>query len=432
MNYYTQAVLEAKNHTVTKQQLSLIQRDSKVNNYKERLKKREATQGLSEILTEGAKKHLTDVLEEERESFLERKRYEHKSQAQSKGYRNGYSKERKLCTGRGTITINAPRVRNTKEPFRSNILLPYQSQTTEVVDLLPDLYLHGLSTGDFETALSYFLGNGASLSPNAIIRLKEKWAQEYKEWCSRLLQSTYAYIWADGLFVKVGSCKDKLAILVVLGVNEDGRKELLAALPGYRENESNWRDVMRSLRARGLDSIKLLIGDGLTALWNVVREIYPGTPEQRCWVHKMINVLSKVPKSVEAEVLKSLQTIYQATTKVDAIAGFIKFSEQYHHYPLAVKCLLENQAELTTYFDFPKEHWDSIKTTNPIESMFAPVRSRLVVAKRIINYYSALGLVHQLLLQREVRFRRLPSPYLIANVITGVQYQDGIENKKRK
>jgi len=430
MTYITKTVLKAKREAETDKKFSLLKRIINLIEAKNKVNAKEARSDLDKILAEGAKNKLSDVLEEEVESYLERQRYEHQPKEKAKGYRNGYGKERKLCTGRGTITIQAPRVRDTNEPFHSEILKPYQLQTPEVVELLPDLYLHGLSTGDFEIVLRYYLGEGAALSPASIVRLKQKWAKEYEDWCKRPLKSAYAYVWADGIFLKVGLCKDKLAILVVLGVNEDGKKEILAAIPGYRENESNWREVFRSLMARGVEEIKLLIGDGIAALWSVVDEFYPNTVHQRCWRHKIVNVLSKVPKSMEDEVLKDLHTIYYATTKDAAIGGFVKFSEKYHKYSMAVKCLLENQKELTAYFDFPKKHWASLKTTNPIESIFSPIRSRLVVAKRIVNHYSALGLFHQLLLQRELRFYRLASPHLAANVIAGVVYRNGKEVKE--
>jgi transposase-like protein len=362
------------------------------------------------------------MIEAEVETHLGRQRYEHKPDGQHTGYRNGHAPSRTLATRCGPVTVRPPKLRATQKPFASKVLIKYQRQTDTVTSLLPDLYLVGLATGDFEGVLQEFLGEGASLSPATIVRLKAKWEDEYRTWCRRPLRTRYAYVWADGIYLRVGGNRDRLAILVVMGVNEDGVKEVLAIEPGWREDNANWLSVFRGLHDRGLKHIRLVIGDGIRSLWNAVEETYPAAARQRCWRHKLENILSKLPKRLQSQALEDLRAIYYAANREEAIGGFARFAGKYHDYEPAVELLLKDQDTLLSYFAFPKAHWVSLKTTNPLESVFAPIRVRLNKAKRIRSLYAALALTHQLLMLRETKLNRILAPDLAAYVAAGKRW----------
>jgi transposase-like protein len=386
---------------------------------------------LEELARKGAEAKVQDAIEAEVETHLGRQRYEHKSGGQPAGYRNGHAPRRTLATRCGPVTVCPVKLRATRKPFASKILIKYQRQTDTVTSLLPDLYLVGLATGDFEGVLQEFLGEGASLSPATIVRLKAKWEDEYRMWCRRPLRTSYAYVWADGIYLRVGGNQDRLAILVVMGVNAEGVKEVLAIEPGWREDNANWRSVFRGLHDRGLKHIRLVIGDGIRSLWNAVEEVYPAAARQRCWRHKLENVLSKLPKRLQSQALEDLQTIYQAANREEAIGGFARFAGKYHDYEPAVELLLKDQDTLLSYFAFPKAHWVSLKTTNPLESVFAPIRVRLNKAKRIRSLYAALALTHQLLMQRETRLNRILAPDLAAYVAAGKRWPTETLGRRR-
>lgn len=390
---------------------------------------------LEELARKGAETSVQSMIEAEVEDHIGRQRYERKPSSQHTGYRNGHAPSRTLATRCGPVTVRPPKLRATQKPFASKVLIKYQRQTDTVTSLLPDLYLVGLATGDFEGVLQEFLGEGASLSPATIVRLKAKWEDEYRTWCRRPLRTRYAYVWADGIYLRVGGNKDRLAILVVMGVNADGVKEVLAIEPGWREDNANWRSVFQGLRDRGLEHIRLVIGDGIRSLWNAVEEIYPGAARQRCWRHKLENVLSKLPKRLQPQALEDLRTIYYAANREEAIGGFARFAGKYHDYEPAVERLLKDQDTLLSYFAFPKAHWVSLKTTNPLESVFAPIRARLNKAKRIRSLYAALALTHQLLMLRETRLNRILAPDLTAYVAAGTKWPTeklGRRRPKRK
>jgi transposase-like protein len=387
---------------------------------------------LDELALEGARRVLMSVLEREIEDFLGRGRYERGEDF--RGYRNGYGKLRKVSLGTGTIGIRAPRVRESQEKFKSQVLKSYQRQSEKVKELIPELYLHGLATGDFELALRGFLGKGASLSPSSVTRLKQRWESEYESWRKRSLsRGDYAYLWCDGVYPKVGLAGDNTALLVVLGVNKEGRKELLAIQEGYRESTESWKSVLHDLKKRGLKNPRLFIGDGALGLWAAIREVYPKADEQRCWVHKMRNILACFPKRMQSEVKLLLREIYTASTKKRALELMNQFAERYSHsYPRAVECLLKDRDSLLTYYSYPQPHWVSIKTTNPIESIFAPVKLRTNAAKRIKSPRSALFLIFQLILRAQLRWRKINSPELIEKVIQGVKFEDGQEVKRKQ
>jgi len=394
------------------------------------------TEDLDKIAREGAHRMFMDVLEEEVEAFLGRKRYERTDEFT--GYRNGYGKNRKVAIGSGTVKIRAPRVRDSLEHFKSGVLKSYQRQSEGIKELIPELYLHGLATGDFELALRGFLGDGASLSASSATRLKEKWESEYEAWRKRSLKRhKYVYLWCDGVYPKAGLAGDKTALLVVLGVNEEGKKEPLAIIEGYRESTESWKDVLHDLKDRGLADPRLFIGDGALGLWAAIREVYPEADEQRCWCHKMRNVLNHFPKRLQSDVKVLLREMYYASTKKQAIKLIKVFAERFgKEYPRAVECLLKDRDTLLTYYSYPQQHWQSLKTTNPIESIFATVKLRTNAAKRIKSPRSALYLIFALITRAQKKWRRINAPELLEEVIARVKFENGkeikIKTKKRK
>ncbi|MFQ5498610.1 MAG: IS256 family transposase [Candidatus Zixiibacteriota bacterium] len=390
------------------------------------------TGDLDTIAREGARRMLVSVLESEVTEFLGRQRYERKEE--SPGYRNGHGKQRRVTLGTGTVTVRAPRVRDSVERFASQVLPAYQRRSNTVKELLPELYVQGLATGDFEPALRGLLGEHANLSPSTVVRLKEHWESEYEAWRKRSLANhQYAYLWCDGVYPKAGLQGDKTAFLVVLGVNENGEKEPLAIVEGYRESTESWAEVLRDLKARGLTDPKLFGGDGALGLWGAIDKVYPKADHQRCWVHKMRNIMIHFPKRLHAEVKLLLRQMYDADTRKQSEVLMAQFAEVYgRDYPRAVECLLKDQDALLTYFKYPKEHWVSLKTTNPIESIFATVKLRTNAARRIKSPRSALYLIFQLIIRAQNRWQRLHAPHLVRQVLDGVKFEDGIEIRKTK
>lgn len=389
--------------------------------------KHEARSTLDALAREGARRMLERALQAEVDEHLGRPRYARRGRR--RGYRNGKGKPRQVAMGCGTVTVQAPRVRDTDEPFTSQILPPYERVSDAIRDLLPELYLQGMATGDFEPALRSLLGEAAPLSPASIVRLKEQWAQEYEAWKARPLTAhQYAYLWADGLYLKAGPQDEQIAVLIVIGVREDGHKGLLTMVEGYRESTESWREVLRDLVRRGLQDTKLVIGDGALGLWAAVRDVLPDARHQYCWCHKMLNVLDKLPQRVQPEAKAQLRDIYQAPTREEAAARLQRFAERFgHEYPRAVASLTAHQAELLTYYDFPREHWKSLKTTNPIESPFDQVRLRTRAARRMRTARTGLYLVFKLVRQAQQRWRRIDAPNLISRVLDGVKFVNGIE-----
>lgn len=389
--------------------------------------KQEVRSTLDALAREGARQMLQAALEVEVLEFLGRAPYARRGGR--RGYRNGKGKPRKVAVGAGTVTVQAPRVRDAEAPFTSQILPPYQRTSDAIRELLPELYLQGLATGDFEPALRTLLGEAAPLSPASIVRLKTQWAQEYEAWKARRLDAhQYAYLWADGLYLKAGPQDEQIAILIVIGVREDGHKELLAMMEGYRESTESWREILRDLVRRGLEDTRLVIGDGALGLWAAVREVLPQAHHQYCWCHKMLNVLDKLPQRLHGEAKAQLRDIYQAPTRDEATARIQRFAERFgREYPRAVAALTTHQAGLLTYYDFPREHWKSLKTTNPIESPFDQVRLRTRAARRMRTARTGLYLVFKLVRQAQNRWRRIDAPHLISRVLDGVKFANGIE-----
>ena len=394
-----------------------------------RVLKQESASLLDKAALVGAQEKIQDTLEAERDAFLERDWYVRAGKAKPRGYRNGYAKRRSVHLAGGSVEVEMPRVTDSTTDFRSGLLPPYQRTSPKVLETLPQLYLYGISTGDFEAALECLLGVGAALSPSTISRLKEKWAEEYEAWQSRPLASHYAYIWADGIYIKVGRNKEKLALLVVMGADVEGRKQLLTLLPGQRESTEQWLEVLRDLKQRGVLWIGLAVADGIAGFWRALSEAFPVTKRQRCWVHMMRNVLDKLPRAKQPLARKQLDGIYNAETRAEALARIRRFAKRYREYPPAVKCLVENRGDLLSYFSFPQEHWRHLKTTNPVESPFSAVKSRVRRAKRMMKHWSALGLVFKLLEDQQTRWHRLNAPAQVAAVIAGARYRDGIRTK---
>lgn len=346
----------------------------------------------------------------------------------SVGYRNGYGKPRRLSMSCGTVVVQRPRVRGLEERFESLVLPLFQRRTKEVGELLPQLYLHGLSQGDFELALRGLLGDGAPLSPSSIERLRGKWVVEYEAWQKRSLKGLEpVYLWADGVYVKAGLEKEKAALLVVIAALRDGRKVVLAVESGYRESKESWAEILRGLKGRGLTMPRLLVADGSLGIWSALPEVFPQAAGQRCWNHKIVNVLDKLPKKLQSQAREVLCKIPYEETREAAELMRDAFAERYRKdHPKAVACLLDDWERMVTFYSFPKEHWRHLRTTNVVESPFAPVRLRTSAAKRYKKVASASALIWRILLVAEKSFRRLNCPEILPLVAEGVKYVNGL------
>lgn len=369
------------------------------------------------------------LLEEEVTSFLGRAKSQRRAGVDGvPGYRNGYGKVRRLAMSSGTIELSRPRVRGLEERFVSRVLPLFRRRTKQVGELLPQLYLHGLAQGDFELALRGLLGEGAPLSASSIERLRGKWQAEYEAWQKRSLKGLEAvYLWADGVYVKAGLEKEKAALLVVIAALRDGRKVVLTVEPGYRESKESWGGLLRSLKSRGLRVPKLVVADGHLGLWSALAEVDPDVEEQRCWNHKIVNVLDKLPKKQQAEARALLCEIPYAETRQEAEAKRDAFVGRFGKaYPEAAKILRADWERMVTFYGFPKEHWKHLRTTNIVESPFASVRLRTSAAKRFKKVASATALIWRVLLVAEKSFRKLDHPQLLAEVAEGATYVDGV------
>jgi putative transposase len=375
------------------------------------------------------RQHLQDLLEQEVTEWLGRQKSERKAHPlEQPGYRNGYGKSRRFTLSMGTIEIRKPRVRNLDERFESRLLPLFKRHTRQVRDLIPELYLHGLASGDFELALRGLLGQGAPLSASSLQRLKEKWQGEYEQWKSvPIEQEEWAYLWADGIYVKAGIGKEKAALLVVIGVQKDGRKRFLALDPGYRESKESWATVLRQLKSRGVKSARLFVGDGNLGLWAAVREIYPHSQEQLCWNHKILNVMDAVSKKEQVQVKGHLSAMMYAASRQESLKERKKFEQAFGHNPKAVKTVLDNWERLTAYYDFPREHWKHLRTSNVVESPFSRVRLRTAASRRFKSQINATCLIWKTMLVAEMSFRKLNAPDLVEKVAEGRKYDNGKE-----
>lgn len=343
------------------------------------------------------------------------------------GARNGHGKPRKLALMNGTITVERPRVRDLEERFVSRVLPFFQRRTPEVAALLPDLYLHGLALGDFELALRGLLGDAAPLSASSLVRLKTTWQVQYAAWQQRDLSDLkLVYVWADGVYVKAGLDHSKAALLVLIGADAAGQKHVLSVTSGERESVVGWSAELRDLKARGLCAPKLTIADGHLGIWGALAAIYPTSAEQRCWNHKMRNVLDTVPRKRQAEITLQLQQIANADTLRTATQLRDAFARTYRReFPKAVACLERDWDRLVAYYAFPHEHWKHLRTTNVVESPFAAVRLRTSAAKRFKKVDNATTLIWKTLLVVEQHFRKLNAPHLCTEVFNDVVFHDG-------
>lgn len=384
---------------------------------------------LEEFAREKIRQHLQDLLEQEVTEWLGREKSQRKANpAEESGYRNGYGKRRRFTLSIGTIEIRRPRVRNLDERFISKALPLFKRQTKQVRDLMPELYLHGLASGDFELALRGLLGEGAPLSASSLQRLKEKWEVEYEQWKGEPIEEQdWAYLWADGIYVKAGIGKEKAALLVVIGARRDGSKRFLALEVGHRESKESWAEVIRQLKRRGVKTARLFVGDGHLGLWAGIGEIYPEAAEQLCWNHKILNVLDAVSKKEQAQAKRHLNAMMYAESRQEALEERKKFEQAFRHNPKAVKTVVENWDRLTAYYDFPREHWKHLRTSNVVESPFSRVRLRTAASRRFKSPTNATCLIWKTMMVAEMSFRKLNAPHLVERVAEGRRYENGKE-----
>jgi len=369
------------------------------------------------------------LLEEEVTELVGRAKSERRSSVDAPPvYRNGHGKPRRLALMSGTITVERPRVRNLEERFESRILPLFCRRTAEVGELLPQLYLHGLAQGDFELALRGLLGEGAPLSPSSIERLRGKWVSEHAAWNRRSLRGMEpVYLWADGIYVKAGLEKEKAALLVVVAGLRDGRKVVLAVESGYRESAEAWGHLLRDLRGRGMSVPRLVIADGHLGIWAALAEVFPTAAEQRCWNHKLVNVLDSLPQKKQAEARELLRQIPYASTRREAESLRAEFRSLHgEEHPKAVETLERDWERMVAFYGFPKEHWKHLRTTNPVESPFAAVRLRTAAGKRYQKVANATALIWRVLMVAERSFRRLDHPELLPELAEGAIYEDGV------
>jgi len=381
----------------------------------------------------GMQRLMQRVLEEEVDAVLGRRKSERRTDDSNPGYRNGHGRPRTLALSSGTITVQRPRVSDMEERFASRLLPLFKRRTEEVGALLPELYLHGLSFGDFDLALRGLLGDAAPLSPSSILRLKQEWQEQYDTWKRRDLSDLdIVYLWADGIYVKAGLEKDKAALLVLIGALSNGEKVILAVESGPRESSESWNAVFRDLKARGLRAPKLTIADGHLGIRAGLRSVYPTSAEQRCWNHKLRNVLDVIALKHQPEVKLKLQKIAAAETQKECEHLKREFRKSYERtHPKAVERLERDCDRMVTYYTFPQEHWTHIRTTNVVESPFAAVRLRTGAAKRFKRVENATALIWKMLLVVQQNFRKLNAPHLLAHVYAGTEYQDGISTNAR-
>jgi len=392
---------------------------------------------LDELAREGARRLLVSALEEEVAAYIERHQNARDQEGRRLVVRNGRARPRKVTCGAGTLEVEAPRVNDKRvdeqgerQRYTSKILPPYMRRSPKVAEVLPVLYLRGLSTGDFRPALEELLGqDAAGLSSTNIARLTAVWEEEYRQFQQRSLEDRdYVYVWADGIHFNVRLEDDRLCTLVLIGARPDGTKELLAVEDGYRESTESWKSVLRGLKRRGMKAPVVAVGDGALGFWSAVRDVWPETREQRDWCHKMGNVLDKLPKRLQPKAKRMLREAMYAETREQADEHIDAFAAEFSaKYGKATDCLLKDRQVLLTHFDFPAEHWKHLRTTNVIESPFATVRLRQRVTKGAGNRTKALTMAFKLLSMAQDRWRKLDGAHLLPLVRAGVRFVDGVQ-----
>ena len=391
---------------------------------------------LEQVAREGARKMLQLALENEVEEFIQKHSNLTDEDGRNVVAKNGYMPQRDIVTGMGPLTMKQPRIddRNLKDynrydRFTSNILPRYLRRIPSIDNLIPALYLKGISTNDFPTALSAILGEkAAGLSATNIVRLKNCWEEDYLQWKSRDLRGkNYVYFWADGVYFNVRLEDNRSCILVIMGADKHGNKELVAVQDGFRESKLSWREMLLDLKQRSLSfAPKLATGDGGLGFWAAIDEVFPETRRQRCWVHKTVNILDKMPKSIQAKAKSMIHEMYMAATKEDALKAYDHFIQSFEpKYPKAVECLKKDKEDLFTFYDFPATHWTSIRTTNPIESTFATVRLRTNKTKGCGSRIATLTMVFKLTMEAAKTWKKLKGHQLILLVLENKKFVDG-------
>jgi transposase-like protein len=393
---------------------------------------------LTEIARDGARRMLAAALRAEADAFVAQHSEEVLPDGRQRVVRHGYGPERSIQTGIGALDVRRPKVRDRaadvakekKIRFTSGILPKWARRSRSLNALLPVLYLRGLSMGDFQEALAAILGTDApNVSPGVISRLTGEWQQEYDRWQHRDLSARrYVYMWADGVYLQARMEPQAECILVILGATPEGKKELVGFQVGVRESAQSWRELLVDIKARGLKvPPEVAVGDGAMGFWKALDEVFPGTRHQRCWVHKIANVLNKFPKSMQPTVKADLREIWQADTRAAAEAAMDTFAEKYGaKYEKAVTCLTKDRDALLTFYDFPADHWDHLRTSNPIESVFATVRHRTVRTKGALSQKTAKLMVFKLVQAAAKTWRRLKGANQLPLVIEGVTFADGV------
>ena len=390
---------------------------------------------LKELLIAGAREMLQKAIEAEVADYLESFADRQTDTGRRAVVRSGYQPDRAIQTGLGPVTVKVPKVRSRDgEPvtFRSALVPPYVRKAKSLEAAIPWLYLKGISSGEMDSALKVLVGSDAQgLSASTVSRLKQVWAEDYATWRKRdLSKETWVYIWADGIYSGLRAEDAKLCALVITGVNERGEKRFLAIEDGIRESTQSWREVLLDLQSRGMNTAKLAIGDGAMGFWAALDEVYPGTRHQRCWVHKSANILNYLPKSVQPKAKVALYDISKAETKTSANAAFDLFIKTYEaKYPQAVNCLIKDRDELMAFYDFPAMHWQSIRSTNVIESTFGTIRHRTKRSKGCLSRNTMLHMMFKLSECAETNWRKLRGFKDLGKLITGIKFKDGVEQK---
>jgi putative transposase len=394
---------------------------------------------LDQLVRDGAQKMLQAAIEQEVNEFVQTNDARRDEAGNRLVVRNGHLPPREILTGAGNLEVQQPRVRdnspNLKDRvhFSSSILPPYLRRSKSIEEFIPWLYLRGISTGDFSEVLEKLLGEEAKgLSANVIVRLKEEWTREYEEWSHRDLSHVqYVYFWADGIYANVrleDTETQRQCLLILMGARADGHKEMIAIIDGYRESKQSWYELLIGLKQRGLVvDPKLAIGDGALGFWAALREVYPNTREQRCWVHKTANVLNKMPKSVQPKAKNDLHEIWLSETRENAFKAFDNFMEKYQaKYEGACECLKKDRDELMAFYDFPAEHWKHLRTTNPIESTFATIRLRHRRTKGNGTRQASLTMMFKLGQVAERKWKRLNGHEQMVLLFQGKKFVDGV------
>lgn len=391
---------------------------------------------LSEVLRQGAQRMLAEAVQAEVDEWIDAHRHVVDERGRQQVVRNGSLPKRSILTGLGELEVEQPRVHDRRagdqrERFTSKILPPYLRKSKSIEELIPWLYLKGVSTGDFPEALSALVGVDAKgLSANTVTRLKQEWEREEETWSKRsLADKEYVYIWVDGVHFNIRLEEDRQCILVLMGATKDGKKELIAISDGFRESEQAWKELLLDVKARGLViDPKVAVGDGALGFWKAVKQVFPTTREQRCCVHKTANVLDKLPKHLQPKAKAKLHAIWMSDTRKNAERAFDDFVATYEaKYAKACECLKRDRDELLTFYDFPAEHWMHLRTTNPIESTFATVRLRHRKTKGNGTRKACLAMVFKLMQSAAKRWRALNGSELLADVIAGIPFQDGLK-----